>query len=307
VAEAYANALDLFITRDENAIRYLAEPAAEFGIEVLHPTEILTFLDVEQADRTYQPARLAQTTFTVQRLDRALTTEEVSLLLDKSGGERLGDLKRLLKDLAGRSTEDVQRIVLLDGHGILRAAWAYTETGSLDVPLLRVVSGHLQTTLALQLSQMLRNVAVAGRHTVIRVTDPHVSPSVRSLLDSDGFHDRPDGLVAIALPLVGSWAEISAAAQHAVEGQGSEGLDHLLDLPEDPSLAQTIEFERMWAPARILVVCLRFSKAILDRIEHGRCGVDDDGRAEARAGKDGPLGRVAAPYGDAGSGVAVGR
>lgn len=252
LAEAHANGVDLFITRDHGALQHLLEPAAEFGIEVLHPTEVPTYLDVEQAHHTYQPAQLKETTFIVQRLDRALAGEEVALLLHKTGGERLTDFRRLLADMAGRWTTDVERSVLFDGDANLRAAWADHESTALEVPLLRIPDGNLQATLAAQLSQMLRADATARAKTVLRITDPHVHKTVRAVLEADGFYADADGLFALILPIIATWPEVSAAAQAAAEKQGSNALLRLLELPENPSSTQTVEFERLWAPAKIL-------------------------------------------------------
>ena len=224
----------------------------EFGIEVLHPTEVPTYLDVEHAHHTYRPAQLEETTFTVRRLDRALTSEEIALLLDRSGGERLADFRRLLADLAGRSTEDVERSVLFDGEANLRAAWANHPRTALEVPLLRLAEGDLQTTLAAQLSKMLRNEATARGMSVLRVTDHSLQKAVRATLQSDGFYADADGLVALTLALVGTWPDVSSAAQRTAKMQGGEGLMRLMDLPENPSSTQTMEFERLWAPVKIL-------------------------------------------------------
>lgn len=252
IAEAYANGIDLFITRDQKAIQHLLEPAAELAIDVLHPTEVPTHLDVEQAHHAYRPAQLEETTFTVRRLDRALTADEVALLLDKADGERLIDLRRTLSDLAGRSTADVQRSVLFDGDANLRAAWAERDSAALEVPLLRIPEGTLQTTLAAQLSQMLRRDATTGGKFVVRITDPHVPRPVRAILKADGFYPDADGLAALTLPVTGTWPEVSAKAQAVADHQDADALLRLLELPANPSSAQTVEFERLWAPAKIL-------------------------------------------------------
>jgi hypothetical protein len=252
IAEAYANGIDLFITRDRKAIQYFLEPATELAIEVLHPTEVPTYLDVQQSHHTYQPVHLEETTFTVQRLDRALTADEVALLLDNAEGERLIDLRRRLADLAGRATTDVERSALFDGDVQLRAAWADRDSAALEVLLLRIPSGTLQTTLASQLSQMLRIEAIRRGKCVVRITDPHVQRAVRAILEADGFYADTDGLAALTLPVIGTWPEVSAKAQAVAEREKADALLHLLELPENPSTAQTVEFERLWAPAKVL-------------------------------------------------------
>ena len=252
VAEAHVNGIGIFITRDRPAIRYLTEPAAAHGVEILHPTEVPTYLDVEQGRHTYQPAQLEETTFTVRRLDRALTADEVALLLDKANGERLTDLRRTLSDLAGRSTTDVHRSVLFDGSSNLLAAWARCGKAALEVPLLRIPGGKLQTTLAAQLSQILRAEAIARGTTLLQITDPHIQLPVRAVLEADGFYKDTTGLAALTLPIIGSWSEVCAAARSSVEEYGVDALLPLLKLPENPSPAQTVEFERLWAPAKIV-------------------------------------------------------
>lgn len=252
VAEAHANAVDLFVTRDRGAIQHLTSPAHELGIEVLHPTEVPTALDVEGARHAYRPAQLEQTTVSVQRLDRALNTAEVGLLLDQPGGERLSDLNGALADLAARSTGDLERRVLQDGDAQLLGAWAWGTTDALDVPLLRVVRGPLQTTLAAQLSRMIRVEAGSRGASVIRVTDRHLQAPVRGVLEADGFHPDGDGLVAVTLLEVGPWARLSELAHDTAIQHQSEGLNRLLDLPQTLSLTQALEFERTLAPAKIL-------------------------------------------------------
>lgn len=252
VAEAQVNDIGLFITRDRKAIQYLTEPAAAQGVEILHPTEVPTYLDAEQGRQTYRPAQLEETTFTVQRLNRALTADEIARLLDKANGERLTNFRKLLADLAGRSTTDVQRNVLFDGDSKLRAAWATHGTAEVEVPLLRIPGGKLQTTLAAQLSQLLRSETIARGTPVLRITDPHVQRPVRAVLEGDGFYSDAAGLAALALPMIGSWSDVSASAQASAKQHGVEALLPLLELPENPSPAQTVEFERLWAPAKIV-------------------------------------------------------
>ena len=252
VAEAYANAVDLFVTRDRGAIRHLTSPAQELGIEVLHPTEVPTALDVAEAGHSYRPGQLEQTTVSVQRLDRALRSDEVALLLDQPGGERRSDLNGLIADLAARSTADLERRVLQDGDGQLLGAWAWGATDTFDVPLFRVVRGPLQVTLAAQLSRMVRMEAGARGVAVIRVTDRHLQSPVRGVLEADGFYPDGDGLAAVTVVEAGPWARISELAQGAAAEHPSEGLHRLLDLPQNPSPTQALEFERTLAPAKIL-------------------------------------------------------
>lgn len=252
IAEAYANGAELFITRDQNAIDYLAGPAAAYGVEVLQPTEVPTYLDVEQAEQNYHPARLAETAFTSQRLNRSLTDVEVRQLLCKPRDERLPDLRSRLAELAGRSTTDVDRRVLFDGDGSLQATWATRGSSVLEVPLLRVVDGRLQKTIAAQLSRMLRESAEASELRIIRVVDPFVSANVRSVLESDGFYATRDSMSALTLPLVGDWSQVSAVAKHLAQTPSDTALAPVAELPADPSPVQSAELERQWAPAKIL-------------------------------------------------------
>lgn len=252
IAEAYANGLELFITRDQNAIDYLTVSAAKYGVEVLQPTEVPTYLDVEQAEQNYHPARLAETTFTSQRLDRSLTDGEVRRLLCKPRDERLPDLRARLAELAGRSTADVDRRVLFDGDGSLQAMWVTHRSDSMEVLLLRVVDGRLQKTITAQLSRMLRESAESSGLQIVRIVDPFVSANVRSVLEADGFYAADNCISALTLPLLGDWSQVSAIAKHLGATSLDLALAPLAELPADPSAAQTAELERQWAPAKIL-------------------------------------------------------
>lgn len=252
IAEAHANGIDLFVTRDRNAIRYLFEPAAELDIDVVHPSDVPTLLDVEAAADSYRPAQLEETTYTIQRLGRALHAEEVSSLLDRSGGERIVALRSQLEDLASRSTADMHRNVLLSANDDLQATWAESTTSDvLEVPLFRIPGGPLQTTLAAQLSRQLRTEALHQGRNIIWIQDLHMPRHVHNVLVADGFYADESGLTALVLPLSGPWAEVSAAAQHVAQGQSTGPLSRLLQLPGTPSPAQTFELERLWSPVKI--------------------------------------------------------
>ena len=257
IAEAFANGIDVFITRDQGAIQYLAEPAANLGVEVLAPTEVPTFLNVEQSHSSYRPAQLAQTTFSIQRLARPLNPDETRRLLDRAGGERLTELRQLLADLAVRSTSDVVRNVVFDGDSNVCAVWASYEAAALDVPLFRIQESPLQTTIAAQVIQLLRQQANRTGREMLRITDPHVGKAVRRTLEGDGFYAETGALVALSLPIIGPWDHISVAARSAAATQDGEALLWRLDLPESPSPAQAAEFERIWAPTRIVGQGLR--------------------------------------------------
>ncbi|GAB4002240.1 PIN domain-containing protein [Nocardioides ultimimeridianus] len=252
IAEAHANGVDMYVTRDKNALMYLAEAAERHGVVALHPAEVPTFLHAEAGDIAYRPAQLEETTFITKRLDRGLSPEELDLLLDKAAGERIKDLRDLVAGLAGRATSDVVRTAVYDGSGVLQAVWAtMVNQDRLEVPFLRVGRGDLQVTVARQVAHLLRESAVQGGQHVIRVTDPYLHGGVIAALQDAGFDGGEEGLTALAIPTVGAWAEVSAVAQSLADQAGGE-LARFLELPESPSMAQTAEFERLWAPAKII-------------------------------------------------------
>lgn len=266
IAEADANAVDVFVTRDQNCLDWLTEPAADlFGVEVVHPTDVPTLLDREQAGESYEPRRLEETSYTVRRAGPgAFSRIERDLVLNKARGERRVQLTARLADLASRSAAEVTRRVLADDTEATLAAWA-TQTANntvgpasaggtparLEVPLLRVVPGSLAPTLATQLSHLLRTYAADEGHSVIRVTDPFISDQVREALHADGYTATGDTLTALSVDTIGTWAEVSAAAKSVAESAGDPGLT-FMELPEQPSTAQAANLERRWRPAKIL-------------------------------------------------------
>lgn len=252
IAEAHANDVDIFVTRDENARTYLTATAEKHGIDVVHPSELPTFLHSEEFDFAYRPVQLEETAFVTKRLDRGLSDTELNAFLNKPAGERLKRLRELVADLAARATSDVLRTAVHDENGLLQGVWA-THKGDarLDVPLIRVRPGALQTTVARQVAHILRAAAVDDQMNVIRITDPYVERGVMTALEDAGFGSHESGTTALVLPTTGTWAEVSATAQGVVANVGEE-LARFLELPESPSTTQTAEFERLWAPAKIL-------------------------------------------------------
>lgn len=253
IAQAHANDIDLFITRDNNAIEYLAERAAELGVEVIHPSEVPTLLHRESSARDYEPRQLAETTYSVRRAEpRAFTNVDLDAVLDRPGGERITELRGRLADLASRSSTEVTRTILADADGNTLAAWATESSAYFEVSFLRVAPGPLRTTLARQLSLQLRQLALAAGKPLIRVSDPHRPGEVTAALNADGYLSGENGLTALTLPVVGSWAEVSQAVRSAVQLSDDPSVEPLLTLPEDPSAAQTLELERRWWPAKII-------------------------------------------------------
>lgn len=248
VAESISDDARVFATRDANLIRIVGPIVFEnYGILVLDPVEVPSHLAREKSLLDYQPARLAETAFNVTRPTAEVWAGvDIYQLLNRADGERRSSFTMRLRETAA-SPGDLERYTLVGPDGELVAAWAVGRTaGRLQVPLFRVRSGQLQTTIARQLILGWRQEAVRSGANAIVVDDAYVSRGLIGVLERDGFTSAAPARWSVAvIDLCSTWDCVRAAAEGIAQDSQQ--------LPEAaPSIAQASELERVWWPAKIL-------------------------------------------------------
>lgn len=249
LAEAVSGHADVFVTRDENLIAQLGDPATEmFNLAVMQPAELPPHLHRRQFIGDYQPARLAETELQVTRGEAQQWGDRRMLtLLNRSGGERRSEFQSLVRGIAERSAGEVDRYLLIDPEGTVIAAWALvdSDTSTMRVPLFRVASGRLQETIVRQLAFGFRREAVHRHASRVVIDDQSTPDPIVALLEEDGFARGQlagDRLVANVVDISGAWSELRAAVSTFASPPAESTL----------SEAEAAELERIWWPAKIL-------------------------------------------------------
>ncbi|MFH5230223.1 hypothetical protein [Antrihabitans spumae] len=250
LAEAIVGGANIFLTRDDNAVRQLGTAAFDrFGIAVIDPSELKGFLHRREHWQDYQPARLAETTYEITRGDHSeWNSPKLANMLNNADGERRSAFKRRLKDLAEESTQQVQRSLLHAPDGTLMAAWA-VDTSSperLRIPFLRVNPSELSSTVARQIIFSLRRTAVSLSSSAILVEDPYISRTTRALLEVEGFAAGSGGVaIAYVISKCSAWEEVRRMVMAA-------GGDLSMLESACPTAEQIAELERIWWPVKII-------------------------------------------------------
>jgi len=249
LAEAVTGHADVFVTRDDNLIAQLGDPATEmFNLTVMQPAELPAHLHRRQFSRDYQPARLAETELHVTRGDSKQWGHPGMLtLLNRPGGERKSEFQQLVRGIAERSAGEVDRYLLLGPEGVVIAAWALVDSAesTMRVPLFRVSDGRLQETIVRQLAFGLRREAVSRGVSRVVLDDQNAPAPIVSLLEADGFaptEPNSDRLWARVVDHCGPWSDVRTAAATSASPPAESNL----------SEAEAAELERIWWPAKIL-------------------------------------------------------
>jgi len=247
IAESIVGGADVFTTRDANCVRVVGSISFDrFGLLLIDPTELPTHLDERGAGQDYQPARLAETAYEVVRGSSHLWTDSRTLdLLDRPGGERRSWFNARLRAIAERSADDVDRYAVLGPNGDVLAIWASSLfDGRIEVPLMRVRAGNLQSTITRQLLFLLRSEAVRQGVSRLLIVDPYIGESLCAVVEREGLSGRAGAWEATVLDLIGVWSDVRTAAELS---ESSSSL-----VASAPTRSEASELERLWWPVKII-------------------------------------------------------
>ncbi|WP_405536097.1 GNAT family N-acetyltransferase [Streptomyces sp. NBC_00075] len=247
VAEAGAAGVPYVVTRDDNFLR-LSEAAQQVcNVRILRPSDVVLHLDELRRAQLYQPGRLLGTSYTTRAVAAGREQEQL-IFLDKPGGERLNAFRSRLRELAAQPAR-WERQQIVDDQGQLFATYCHGGgQEQLQVPLLRVVDGHvLSETIARQILFLLRQHCRTVGAQVLRLTDPYLPATVRAAAQEDGFQPLGDDLIAFVLDKV---ADTKTVDEHAATLASQFGLElPRLQAPLPAAAASAVE--RAWWPLKI--------------------------------------------------------
>lgn len=246
VAATAAADISVFITRDERLIDILGAAAADAGVKVLTPADVVAHLDELAGAAAFRPAALAGTGYRLQRLGAGHDTE-VSMLANTAEKE---SPRRIVRRWRNAALAGHERIGVYSPEGNLVVAWVEERTvDRLHIPLLRVGSHRLADTLARQVLFSLRTRAREARLPVVVVSDPHLTHPVRAALADDGFSGTAGAWHAHCVDTCADSLTVEAEAVRAARR---------CDLPEPirlrsgmPAVTAAV-VERAWWPAKII-------------------------------------------------------
>lgn len=258
LAHALAAGADLFITRDTVLARNSDRIFEALGLRVASPCAIVDQLESLVRQIHYRPRCLAGSPVRLRRVMQSEGPIVVRNFQQTGLHEKRGRLEELLLEaLADRQGRSVW--VLSEGESTWLAAFVERPRGPrfLEVPLLRVKSGKLASTLARQVIQHLVTKSVTEGRSAVLISDAFLSRELREALPDLGFIGRGEHWVKFNLRWIGGDGDL-ADSLTPVNGEfGSGGafvnealqaVDQLLRR-SDGALLATLE-ERLW-PAKM--------------------------------------------------------
>lgn len=259
IANTIAAEIQVFVTRDTVLRNRCERLYEEFGLTVLHPTELINQLDSVKREGEYQPARLAGS-----RLKTMLLKSEHEEMATKAFqqdvmGERKSDFQRLLRGHLARPQEFQCQLILDEGaRPLVLIVYGRSKTHALEIPLLRVARHPLAPTVVRHLLVTALSQSAHENRTCTRVLDAEVGPVVVGALQEIGFVLSGSVWMKLNLACAES-ASLMAARLRSLASFSTEVADAVTmvaqaveDLQRNPAPALAAEVERALWPAKVV-------------------------------------------------------
>jgi ribosomal protein S18 acetylase RimI-like enzyme len=204
IARAVASAATWLVTTDAAIRTRYAESASRIGgLRIVRPEQLLRDVDEVARSDSYRPVELARTSVTCREVDHATLDGLAARFVNHSEGERIRDLRAILRALAGRPKDASLQVVEVDGTP--RALLCTEREGEVArVLVARVAGGRGEMVLARHLLAKVRADALAGAATIVHVVDQRLSRQLRSQLSDEGFVPAETGHVAVSVASSGT-------------------------------------------------------------------------------------------------------
>lgn len=257
IAYAVAAGLEFLVTRDHVVRKRFRDIAADLGLKVVSPGELVTLATQSDDQAVYWPAALHGSGFRIVA-PQGIDLDSIDHLRAVHSKERKAALRARVEQVLLAGAEG-HIVLLTDADGSPVGAVGLTlEGGTLTASLLRVAQGPLGYTIARFLVSQLR--AAAPKRIVVNLhcNDPHMSPAVHSALVSQGFSPRDGEYRAIAVKGCMPAHRVADVVRKEMIGADADGklawaisqLDP--DSGANPSARDLLSAEMLLAPLTIM-------------------------------------------------------
>jgi len=252
IAYAVAGDSSYFVTRDE-ALAQRCEPLYErYGLQVLHPAELISSLDVLERETQYSPARIAGS-----RLEsRALKAADVELVVKAfrdNTQEKANEFRKAVLHCLSKPREvEAKLIVDREQRPILFGVCARTRPDLIDVTMLRSTDHSLAPTMVRNFLRATLEAATREKPCLVVVSDMGAGVSEVEALIEFGFVPIAGKWVKTTMRLLGTFHALRSAANIIPDETLAEASRLAIEAAEtsdDPNAAAMLE-ARFW-PAKV--------------------------------------------------------
>lgn len=256
LAAAVAAGADAFLTRDNRLLGFADDIAAQTGLEVLTPSDLIVRFDELSRKDDYAPVRLQGSPIRLRRVAERDIDSVVQRFLNNGAGERKGVFEKALRDRLSAPRQSECAIVEHDG--LEPAALIVLCEGAARtrmISFLRVRPGRLAETLCRQLLRHAIHQASQGGAALLAYEDNAPLTPADGALRTMGFVPCGQRWVKVCLKGLVTTEEVTASlAQFCLDHPVlAIGLSRVMDLCKavTRTLAQEAELESLIWPAKL--------------------------------------------------------
>jgi len=217
VAYAIAGNVNYLVTRDEKLVERCEPLYDRYGLQVIHPSELISRLDVIERETKYQPAWIEGSHLKSHAL-KATDVEMVTTAFRDATQEKKNDFQKKVRRYLGNPLEVEARYVIDQERrpvilGILHRSCA----NAINITMLRAAEHNLAATLMRNFLRNALELAAREDRKLIKVTDVAGGELLRDALVEFGFVEIKGEWIKIALRVVGDFENLQDAIKAVSE------------------------------------------------------------------------------------------
>jgi GNAT superfamily N-acetyltransferase/predicted nucleic acid-binding protein len=208
LAYSVCGGANAFLTYDPRLLELDDQLYARFGLSILRPAEFIVRLDEVIRGNEYQPGRVLGSNLQGRRVRAKDTGLLVRKFQQDQLGEKRGSLRERLSTIMSTPDSRTVTVTFDDSRPVLLMSERTAAPKCLEIEVLRVTNGSLETTLAdFAVSHLLAQTVESDLET-IRIVDPYLSSSITSALLDMGFLSDGNAWHRVVLRRIACYKEL---------------------------------------------------------------------------------------------------
>lgn len=202
LAKTIAGDFKFFVTRDNDLLLKHQQIYEHFGLSILCPSDIITYLDELLREAEYQPSRLSGTTVSFQRLQSNSHLSLPGYFQCPGLNERKGVFLNTLKSFS--SQPDLYTCNVVSDQGQIPIALIVYDRSNenyLNIPIIRISTSVLAPTVIRNILFQAVHISAQEKRLFIKITEPYLHPSIKAALSELGFTELTNEFVKINLAM----------------------------------------------------------------------------------------------------------
>ena len=255
IAKTLAAGIQLFVTRDEGLLEKSDQLSSRFGLRIIRPVDLIISQDQLRREMEYAPVRLAGSILRMERVDQG-SRREVANEFRAPSSEKAGQFDtRLNACLANPQTNEVW-VVKSTKCPLVLFVQGREDDSQLHVPVFRLARHPMAPTVARHLVHQFVLTAARECRTLVKVTDPCLTPAAIDILQEGGFFSADNAWTRISISVIGTAEQVrsrftSLAVDHPPLRIHLEKAANVVELACKGDASQMLSAERSLWPAKV--------------------------------------------------------